>query len=247
MTSFDQDFYRIIQAFGYNFLNSGVLEIGAYVDDGFFDNELLLDSSIEYENIGAYFKIGFDSLDSISFPTKGHRINLTVSGLKENIDNAISSTAILDHRETKTLLIAFDWKAAFHLGNNAFAFKTDVVHVDTKDDLQSTQITELGGFLNLSGFHRNALTGSNKVFGALMYQYDLNRSLSHNTNQPLYLGLSAEAGNVWQFTESVNIDELIYSGSIYLGTDTRMGPIALAYGRTDKHDQAVYFYLGRKF
>ena len=89
--------------------------------------------------------------------------------------------------------------------------------------------------------------GNKKAHGALIYQYDLGRSALGLKDFPLYLGVSAEAGNVWLASESMKYSSLISSGSVYVGTDTAMGPIALGYGLTDTQEHSFYFYLGKNF
>ena len=98
----------------------------------------------------------------------------------------------------------------------------------------------------MSGYQKNALAGAKKAFVAGIYQFDLGRSFFSLDEFPLYLGVSLEAGNVWQL-EGVDQDDLILANSLYLGTDTTLGPIALGYGRTDDDSQAFYFYLGKSF
>ena len=108
-------------------------------------------------------------------------------------------------------------------------------------------MSELGGFLNLSGFHKNALVGPHKFFGAIMYQYDLGRDALGMTDFPLYLGTSLEAGNVWELSDQIAVNDLIYASSLYLGTDTDLGPAAFGIGLTDTGDKAFYLFIGKNF
>jgi NTE family protein len=64
-------------------------------------------------------------------------------------------------------------------------------------------------------------------------------------NFPIYAGASLEAGNVWPTSESISYQELIAAGSIYISTDSKLGPIALAYGLTEDNNSSLYFYLGK--
>jgi NTE family protein len=143
------------------------------------------------------------------------------------------------------LQIEADWKGALRLGNHAVVGKMALATVES-DDKFTAHFSSLGGFLNLSGFHKNALAGPHKVFGAAIYQYDLGRDVLV-TDLPLYLGVSAEAGNVWYTRDVVDLDDLIYSGSLYLGTDTSWGPAALGFGFTDTGDKSIYLFVGKNF
>jgi len=40
---------------------------------------------------------------------------------------------------------------------------------------------------------------------------------------------------------------LLTSGSLFIGTDTPIGPAYLAYGRAVDGNQSFYFFLGRAF
>ena len=44
-----------------------------------------------------------------------------------------------------------------------------------------------------------------------------------------------------------SLDNTIVAGSLFLGVDTPIGPLYLAYGRAETDDQSVYIYLGPRF
>ena len=89
------------------------------------------------------------------------------------------------------------------------------------------------------------MIGNKKAFGLIAYQYNLGRSLFGLRNFPIYAGASLEAGNVWPISESISVEEIIAAGSIYISTDSKLGPVALAYGFTEDDNSAIYFYLGK--
>ena len=107
-------------------------------------------------------------------------------------------------------------------------------------------VADLGGFLNLSGFRKDTLVGAHKVFGAVIYQYDLGRDVLI-TDLPLYLGTSLEAGNAWFNRDDVDLGDLIFGSSLYLGTDTDWGPAALGFGFNDSGQSAFYLFVGKNF
>jgi NTE family protein len=84
------------------------------------------------------------------------------------------------------------------------------------------------------------------VFAAAIYQYDLGRDVLI-TDLPLYLGTSLEAGNVWFDRDDVDLADLIFASSLYLGTDTDWGPAALGFGFTDSGETAFYLFVGKNF
>ena len=64
---------------------------------------------------------------------------------------------------------------------------------------------------------------------------------------PLYLGGSLETGNVWDKIDSVALDDLIYSGSLFFGTDTSMGSAALCFGWAEDGGMTLFLFLGKSW
>ena len=63
----------------------------------------------------------------------------------------------------------------------------------------------------------------------------------------VYAGATLEAGNVWQLADDIGFDSLRYSGSLFLGAESPLGPAYLAAGYSDEGDFSIYFYLGNPF
>jgi NTE family protein len=242
----EQDVHQIRQGLGWNFSRHGLLEMGALAELGFLDNDFLLAKAISYDSYGAYLTLGFDDLDSSVFPTEGKRFLVTLKQSIEDVDNANFTTGGASQLGADALQLNIEWKGALNLGSHAFVSKADFTRIYVDDGEESVHLTQLGGFLNLSGYNARALSGPNKLFGALIYQYNLRGGMFKKTQLPFYLGLSAEAGNVWSTADEINVDDLIFAGSVYLGTDTKMGPVALGYGFNEESQKSVYFYLGYK-
>ncbi|QIR13344.1 patatin-like phospholipase family protein [Shewanella aestuarii] len=225
---------------GYNLSANGIFELGFITERGKLANEVALSSDFDYTTYGGYVKLAYDSLNSISFPTEGNRFTVTWFMRDEKYHGA----DIVDTHD-KTWQIEADWKGALRIGNHAFVGKVAASTVESDGDF-TIHFSSLGGFLNLSGYHKNALAGPHKLFGAGIYQYDLGRDMLI-TDVPLYVGISLEAGNVWYERDDVDLDDLIYASSIYLGTDTSWGPAALGFGFTDLGDKSVYLFIGKNF
>ncbi|RTR40366.1 patatin [Shewanella canadensis] len=232
--------YRADIGIGYNYVKEGMLEFGITGEKGWLENKAFFEE-LKYETYGAYFKFGFDDLNSINFPTSGNRFTLNLYYRNESAPNLLG----LDNNEN-SFQIEADWRGALSFGNHAVVGIASLATVD-KDDSFSVHVSELGGFLNLSGYHKNALVGAHKVFGAFVYQYDLGRDVLGMTDYPLYLGTSIEAGNVWEYRDGVDLDDLIYSGSLYFGTDTSMGPAALGFGWADDGEKTIFIFIGKNW
>ncbi|MFB2780606.1 patatin-like phospholipase family protein [Shewanella mangrovisoli] len=238
---FDKKTHTVELGIGYNYVFQGFIEFGLVAEKGVIVNDAWLIKDFDFKSYGAYLRAGYDSLDSISFPTSGNRITLNVYVRNEDFDD------LVDNNENEySVQIEADWKGALSVGNHAFVGKASIA-TNNNDGLNTLHLSDLGGFLNLSGYHKDSLTGAHKLFGAFVYQYDLGRDALGMTDYPLYLGLSLEAGNVWFERDEVSLSDLIYASSLYIGTDTSMGPAALGFGVTDMGDKSLYLFVGKAF
>jgi len=238
------EYYNALLAAGYNYDFKGIIEVGGIAETG----ELSLDAPFGvsagdyvYDSFGSFVKIGYDTLDSINFPTQGNKFNLEVFRRKDKYSALLTS----DENDFSTQ-VNLDWRGAFHLGDHTFVGIASFTTLDNETDF-SVHVAELGGFLNLSGYQEDALIGVDKVFAAVVYQYDLGREVPGGSGLPIYLGLSAEAGNVWGINESVKYDDLIHSGSLYLGTDTSFGPAVIGTGFATGGEFSFFLSIGKNF
>ena len=102
----------------------------------------------------------------------------------------------------------------------------------------------LGGLFSFSGFKEGQLRG--QLYGvARLGYYRRSGRLSSLTGRGIYVGGWAEAGNVWQTSREISVDDLHYSGTLAFGADTFFGPLYLAYGHADGGHDALYLSLGR--
>ena len=56
---------------------------------------------------------------------------------------------------------------------------------------------------------------------------------------PTYAGLSLEAGNVWDTSDQISSGDLLFAVSLYLGADTPLGPLYLAWGMAEGGNSSV--------
>ncbi len=107
-------------------------------------------------------------------------------------------------------------------------------------DAELQNLFRLGGFQHLSGMQQDQLAGPNATLLRLGYQYRLAGGLV-----PAYLGGSLELGNVWQRRSDINLRDSIPAASLYLGADTFLGPLYVAFGFAEGGNQAFYLFLGQ--
>ena len=101
----------------------------------------------------------------------------------------------------------------------------------------------LGGFGRLSGLTSRELSGQNSARAVLAYY----RRLNENRRMPIYAGMTFESGNVWQNRSDISFSDTILAGSLFIAANTVIGPVYVAYGRTEGGREAAYFFLGRPF
>ncbi|PKF62956.1 patatin [Psychromonas sp. psych-6C06] len=232
---------------GAYFSDYGVAELGFVAEAGTMHFEHDDYDDLNYDSLGAYLTLGYDTLNSINFPTKGNKVTLDLYFRKDDYFHNQ-----YPYPENLSLQVELDWRGALGIGHHTFVGIASLASVLTDNEF-SIHFSELGGFLNLSGYQKDALLGAHKVFGAIVYQYDLGREIPGDTGLPLYLGSSLEMGNVWQLEESVSLDEVVTSASLYLGTDTSFGPAvigvgyATSFGYYDEDEISVFFSLGKNW
>jgi NTE family protein len=184
----------------------------------------------DYDTGQVYVNLTTDKLDNVYFPTEGHfgRVEYAVSreGLGSDTD---FDQAKLGYFHT------YSW------GRNTLIGGIDVMTtVDGEAPIQS--LYRLGGFLNLSGYEQNELSGQQAGLARVAYLRRINDIQFFKA----YLGASLEAGNVWQDTGDIG-EDLILAGSVFVGADTPVGPIYLGYGHAEKGEQSLYLFLGPLF
>lgn len=172
-----------------------------------------------------------DSLDNLWFPNQGYssslgyRLSRKSLGSSENYEQAFS-----------------DFSGAWSFGKNSVQFKLEGGY-SFDDETPLERWWELGGFGRLSGLIPQQLAGPNYGLASLAYY----RRLNEVRLAPVYAGITLETGNVWENNSSIGFDNLLYSGSVFLGIDTPIGPFFLAWGQADTGDSTFYLYLGNPY
>ncbi len=192
---------------------------------------------VDYRQDGVYLRLNYDSLDDISFPRRGWKLSSTVYRTR---DKALGDSAL-------NTIADLDLNGVVSLGAHSLRGQLSMSSVYEDDTSILIGLSALGGFLNLSGNPTDAIIGNHVRFGSLVYTYQLAANDFGAINLPLYLGLSAEAGNAWDERGKVDYSDLIHSGSIFLGWDSPLGPAYLAYGQSDTGQRSFYAYLGLLF
>ncbi|WP_341502952.1 patatin-like phospholipase family protein [Gallaecimonas sp. GXIMD4217] len=225
-------------ALGMNLGHRARLQGGWRIVDGSIEDldGLLLDDNLHYQQSGPFLQFDWDTLDSLDFPRAGQRWQLELRQTEDRFDGVEDSSSFM----------LVDWLGATAAGPHAWS-----LHLKAgsffNDDRASIEAFDLGGFRNLSGYSRLAISGSHMRFGALAYSYQLLENDFGFFRSPVFVGFSLEAGNVWERRADIDYEDLITAGSIYAGVDSPIGPIFLGYGRNSAEEDSLYFFLGADF
>lgn len=114
-------------------------------------------------------------------------------------------------------------------------------------DLPSHHDFALGGFQQLSGYRAREAIGNRFGFG----RATLRRKVATLPTTPqggnLHVGVSIEAGNTWIDSGDVSFSDLRGGAAVFVGLESILGPVYLAYGRTASGSDTLFFFLGRAF
>lgn len=234
-----EEYFSFYTGLGYSFDYQGIVELGLRNDVGRLRFKRNIIDDINYISYGADFTFGYDNLNSYYFPTEGNKYWVNLAWLKDEYE----SEQLLKTQDDSIVLNA-EWRGAFSIESHTFVGMANITTVNNDQDF-SVHITELGGFLNLSGYSSDSLIGLHKAFAGIVYQYDLGRDFPGSTDLPLYIGTSLEAGNVWTDRDNVNFNDLITSASFFIGTDTSYGPAVIGFGAADDGEQTFFLSFGK--
>lgn len=224
---------------GWNFNDRTRIEAGYFAASGhvrlpIVQGSLLNGQRLDYSRDGFYTDFIYDSLDSLVFPRKGHRIWLRGESSDDEIANIQSSPNTFQFRADSVGSWG-DHTVSATLRGESFS----------RDDLASgVTLFELGGFMNLSGLPPNSIAGNHLRYGNVNYRYQLLENDFGLFKSPVFVGATYERGNVWSERSDIRWNDTIETGAVYLGIDSPIGPIFLAYGRAEGQTDSLYFYLG---
>ena len=183
---------------------------------------------------GAYtLRLLFDQLDNASFARAGWRAGLKIYDSSQSLgaDQAYKKWDI-------------DGSYAISFGEHTFNIGGKAGDKIGNDPLPRYDQFQWGGFLQQSGYATGQLVGENLKFGRLIYYH---RIMKGTLLDGAYGGFSLEAGKVGKPLVPGNSDDVMKSFSLFVGSDTPIGPAYLGYGHAVDGNNAFYFYLGKPY
>lgn len=230
--------------FGKQFGNWGEIRTGIYREEDRshltigdpYDSQIPFPPRQAFGSRNYFARFTYDTLDDINFPHFGEQAMLQWRGER----NVVGDEPDLN-QVTFNFLAAHTWRDRNTLslslsGGSDLERPTDLL-----------MEFPLGGFLNLSGLKQYSLWGPHYGIGRLLFYRKVDRGGPGYFDVPIYLGMSVEAGNVWQNMSDAKFTNLHKNASVFLGLDTLLGPVYLGSGFDDHGNQSFYLFLGRTF
>lgn len=226
---------------GANLFANSQLRAGLFFDKGESRADIELQGELQdgrFDEGGASFSYRYDSLDEVYFPTRGGFLYTDYRLYRESLGGDA------------------DFERWYAIGQAAFSFGRDERNtvivtgrtgqsIDAPADPQN--YFQLGGLFNLSGVRHNFFSGRQMAFAMAQYQRRLSNNSVLPIDMPVYVGASLEGGQLWSDRSEVSSGDFINAGSLYLGLDSPIGPIYIAYGRSEDSLDAIYLSLGWPF
>lgn len=212
----------------------GEFRMGVYRGSGKFRVKIgdPLIPDFEYDQGAVFAQLQIDTFDLSRFPRRGMQARLrwdgsrTALGASENFDKMQFDILSAWSRGKSTLNAGVSYSSTF----------------DTNDQLQD--FTPMGGFLRLSGLDYGQISGPHAALGRLVYYRRLGDYAGGLLEVPVYLGASAEVGNVWQDRSDIDVGSLLVNGSLFAAFDTFFGAVYVAVGFAEGGDNAFYLSIG---
>jgi NTE family protein len=221
---------------GRQFGNWGQLRLGLRRGSGNVGVRIGLPAPDIQFNSGAVFSsFSYNRLDNFNFPRHGTAADVIWMIPRSELGSDYSGNGLLVNwltamtRQRHTLLTGVTIQSA----------------LNSEAPLQNSY--PLGGFLNLSGFAPDELSGQHTGLARLIYYYELGSTGLGEFRMPLYIGGSFEGGNAWAARSEISGRSVLFAGSLLIGADTYLGPLYLAYGQAEGGHHSIYLYLGHKF
>jgi NTE family protein len=188
-------------------------------------------SSVRELSAGGRLLLTIDQLDHAWFPQKGYRMNVSLYGATQSLGS--------EH----------NYQRIEGLGNVAKSWGGHTVNLgvsggtDFGSNMPEYEMFWLGGPLRLSAFRLNQFTGREYAFGRLMY-YNRLLPLPDILGSGLYTGASAEIGKIRNNLSGQPLPDTLYSGSVFIGGDTFVGPVYLGVGLGNDRAASAYLLFG---
>ncbi len=187
--------------------------------------------SAKQDTAGLRVLLFVDQTDNAFFPTQGFAALGSAYAAMTSFGSALNY-----QRLEGSIRAARSWGP--HTLQLAVAGGTDL-----GSDMPAYESFTLGGPLRLSGYRVNQFAGREYSFGRLMY-YKRALALPDILGSGIFAGASAEVGQVKDRFDGLPSPGTLWSGSLFLGADTFVGPGYLGLGFGADGHWTLYLLLG---
>jgi NTE family protein len=215
----------------------GVIYAGGEVRRGRTETKVSLLAGLEpivYTLAGFGGGVRLDTLDRVSWPTRGMALSAEAFQLFSVGDQG-SNTIQLEALARRT----------FAVGDVHLLGTLNAGRVQNENDDPVDLIT-LGGFRRLSAYAQNAIPTNGYVYGSVEAYQRLDQA-GAMFDVPVYVGLLVEAARLELDLLTPGAAGESYSGAVYLGVDTVLGPVILGGALGEEGAGGVFFHLGSSF
>ena len=175
-----------------------------------------------------------DTVDDVNFPSSGGKFEAVWEDASTDLGADVSYQRL-----------AVSGGYAMTFSKNTFIVTADF-GTALSDTLPPYALHQRGGFLGMSGLEEGELTGQHAQVSKAIYYRQISGDRIKTLGMPVYVGGSVEYGNVWDRRDDI-FDDMLVSGSGFLGLDSPLGPLYFGYGYSEGGRDSVYLFLGATF
>lgn len=214
----------------------------------FFDtgDPTLLFPSYSADSLSARARLVIDQLDDPRFPRKGYYTEFRVERSLISRNGASSDT--FDARISNTPYTELYGKA---MVAQSFGRHSISATIEGGKSIGGTNLVNefnftLGGFQHLAAYGADQLNGDSLAYGQVTY---MNRLATFNTSlvKALYVGASAEVGNVWVGGTRISSGAIKQSYTFFTSMTTAAGPVYIGVALAPGGRRNFYVQLGRTY
>ncbi|TCW79739.1 patatin [Burkholderia sp. SRS-46] len=210
------------------------------------DERFLLFPSYSADALSARARLVIDQLDDPMFPRKGYYTEFRVE--RSLISRNGASTDAFDSRINNAPYTELYGKAmvAQSFGRHSISATIEGGKSIGGTNLVNAFNFTLGGFQHLSAYAADQLNGDSLAYAQVTY---MNQLASFNTSpvKALFVGASAEAGNVWLGGSRIGGGSMKQSYTFFTSMTTSFGPVYIGVALAPGGRRNFYIQLGRTY
>ncbi|WP_252403307.1 patatin-like phospholipase family protein [Burkholderia pseudomallei] len=190
--------------------------------------------------ISARARLVIDQLDDPTFPRKGYFVEARVErSLSKSNDTFFDSDASFTDVYGRLMV-------AQRFGRHSVNISVEAGKSFGGTNFGNPLGYTLGGFQHLSAYAADQLSGNALLYGQVTYMNQL-ATFNASPIKALYVGASAEVGNVWTPDTRIGSGSLKQSYTFFTSLTTAFGPVYFGVALAPGGRRNIYFQLGRTY